>query len=405
MNFTTLEKTFNSGWTSAFARESIQSFKKVGLPHSKLEPWRYTPIAKEFDSFDFAAGSLRESKKFKNRLYFQNGRFNFEASSIPEGVEIKPISELSEMEFISFIQAIPARENPLLSLGAASLSGACFIKITKNLKGPLTIIFEAFENEKISQPIILVETSKNISATLFEKHISDCIHFENRTLKMSVSEGSHITHLISTVLGNETIFNTNTHVDVKKDATYTNFLITLAGKMVRHNLDIRLSEHGAHTSSFGLYALNNKEHVDNYTFIDHACEETTSEQLFKGILDNQSKGIFTGKIHVAKNSQRINSSQLNKTLLLTKTAQSHSQPQLEIFADDVKCSHGSTTGQLNPEEVFYFQSRGISEKKAKILLSQAFVNDILLKIKDKTLTQELSEYCFDKFSQLDLGVI
>jgi len=154
----------------------------------------------------------------------------------------------------------------------------------------------------------------------------------------------------------------------------------MKGKLNRKNLTLNLNEAGANGESYSLFLTNGREHSDINTAINHKAADTTSDQMAKGILDGESKGIFTGLIHIFPKSQRVASAQLNKNLLLSKKAQLHSQPQLEIFADDVKCSHGSTTGQLSDDEVFYFQARGIPADKARTLLAHGFGMEIVQKI-------------------------
>jgi Fe-S cluster assembly protein SufD len=141
-----------------------------------------------------------------------------------------------------------------------------------------------------------------------------------------------------------------------------------------------LNNSGANAESYALYMTEGKEHTDINTMINHKAADTTSNQVAKGIVDGESKAIFTGRIHIFKDAQRVASGQLNKNLLLSKKAQVHSQPQLEIFADDVKCSHGSTTGQLSNDEVFYFQTRGIPQERAKSLLAYGFGLDVVMQI-------------------------
>jgi Fe-S cluster assembly protein SufD len=184
--------------------------------------------------------------------------------------------------------------------------------------------------------------------------------------------------------GNDSNFShAETQVTLKKDARYRNVLLHLSGKLNRRNVNIDLWESGAHAESYNLYLTDRTEHSDISTQVQHRAADTTSNQIAKGILDGESKGIFTGKIHIHPKAQRVASGQLNKNLLLSKKAQAHSQPQLEIFADDVKCSHGSTTGQLSPDEVFYFQARGIPADKARTLLAHGFGLEVVMKIQNE----------------------
>lgn len=179
---------------------------------------------------------------------------------------------------------------------------------------------------------------------------------------------------------------------VEKDASFESCALHLGSLFSRYNVDIALMGEGAYGSANGVYPLTDKQHCDTYSHIHHFAPHTLSGQLYKGILNDESHGIFTGRIHVHKDAQQINSEQLNKTLLLSPKAHSHSRPQLEIFADDVKCSHGSTTGQLNPDEIFYLQSRGIDPRKGAKILAHGFAYDVTHKLKSPWLKTKLTPY-------------
>jgi Fe-S cluster assembly protein SufD len=152
---------------------------------------------------------------------------------------------------------------------------------------------------------------------------------------------------------------------------------------------VNLTETGSHAESFNLYLTGDKEFSDISTVINHQIHDTTSQQLTKGILGGDSKGIFTGKIHILPKAQKVQSGQLTKNLILSKKAQAFSRPQLEIFADDVKCSHGSTTGQMSAEELFYFEARGIPESKAKNMLAFGFGHEIVFKISNSLVKNKI----------------
>lgn len=184
----------------------------------------------------------------------------------------------------------------------------------------------------------------------------------------------------------------------ENDSFFETCNLNIGAQFFRHHIDIALKGEGAHAALCGVYNLNGNQHSDTTSIIHHFSPHTTSRQLYKGILDGESRGVFTGKIFVHKDAQLINSEQLHKTLLLSKSAHSHSQPQLEIFADDVKCSHGSTTGQLSDDEIFYLQSRGIAPEKASKILSQGFALDVLFKMEKPWLKKALKPYFEESLS-------
>ncbi|MFW6370755.1 MAG: Fe-S cluster assembly protein SufD, partial [Bacteroidota bacterium] len=183
----------------------------------------------------------------------------------------------------------------------------------------------------------------------------------------------------------------NGFVHQEKDSSVTHNVITLHGGTIRNNLEVNINGTGAHNNSFGLFLTDQGQHVDNYTNIGHLYPNCTSNQLYKGVLDDFSTGVFSGKIHVHKDAQKTAAYQRSSNLLLTDDARVRTKPQLEIYADDVKCSHGATVGQLDTNALFYLQSRGINKKEAKLLMMNAFTHEIISQIKVEALRQRISE--------------
>ena len=170
------------------------------------------------------------------------------------------------------------------------------------------------------------------------------------------------------------------HGQVRKNSSITTLLSHLGPQMARHNVYVELQDKNATANAYGLYELSQNQHCDCQTYIDHQSPYSYSEELYKGVLKDNSHGVFRGRIKIAQDAQKVEANQLNKNLILSKKARANSMPQLEIFADDVKCSHGSTTGQISEDEIFYLQSRGITAQKAYQLLVESFTKEILLKI-------------------------
>jgi Fe-S cluster assembly protein SufD len=386
------------GDLKVFSDSSFDKFNKIGLPNRKVENWRFTPVKSMLEDNSTWKSKTDFSKPSQNTISIENGKINFDNLQLDNSIEVSNI--LDKPELIQLINSFGNKaENPFRELSNGFIQETLYLKITKDLSEPIRVVYSG--DKSFALPKIIVETKANTSAQIYERFELTNSQIHSRIF-FNLEANSHIQHIVATTGSIDSIINTDNQAKVSKDASYSNIAITLNGDLIRHNLQIELNEHNANCQSFGLYALKGEQHCDNSTFIHHAHEETYSEQLFKGILSEKSKGIFTGRILVDKQAQRIDSSQLNKTMLLSKFAQSHSQPQLEIFADDVKCSHGSTTGQLSPEEIFYFQSRGISKTRAHQILSYAFANEILLKIKDDTIREEISNELFSKFSELSL---
>jgi len=184
---------------------------------------------------------------------------------------------------------------------------------------------------------------------------------------------------------------TNTWVRQERDSRCSHSTITLHGGLVRNNLNVKLDGEGAHTDALGLSLLDKQQHVDNFTVIEHLKPNCTSNQHYKVVLDDNSTGVFSGKIEVARDAQKTEAFQSNKSILLSDTAKMHTKPQLVIYADDVKCSHGATVGQLDEDALFYLQSRGISRDESRLLLMYAFANDVMSKIKEPALKDRITD--------------
>jgi Fe-S cluster assembly protein SufD len=189
-----------------------------------------------------------------------------------------------------------------------------------------------------------------------------------------------------------------TQVSQQTKSVYHNSTITLSGALVRNNLNVSLDGEYCELFMNGLYMLNGTTHVDNHTVADHRLPNSQSHELYKGILDEKSSGVFNGKIFVRQDAQKTNAYQSNKNILLSDTATMNTKPQLEIWADDVKCSHGTTTGALDEEPLFYLMARGISRQKAKSLLMYAFADDVLNKIKIEAVRALTEKIISDRIS-------
>ena len=249
-------------------------------------------------------------------------------------------------------------------------------------RAPIEIHFQNTEENQINLVIL--------SKVLNQQAIS--LHFDGKGqyhthLWGSLGPNQKLEHVIYQNLDSTSTFLLESHYNIPRDAHYSQVLIQKGAASARHNISASLTGENAQADLHGLYTPKNKTHVDNNSYIQHAAPHTYSRQVYKGILDDESKGIFAGIVKVEKDCLLIEAEQLNKNLLLSKKAQAYSRPQMEIDADDVKCAHGSTTGQLSEAELFYFESRGINREKARAMLAEGFAMDVLLKINDDLLRE------------------
>lgn len=343
----------------------MQTLNNIDLPTRKNEKWKYTNVSSFLDGRDFSN---------TNTTSADGGELIF-----------KPIDEATTV---------------LLKQMSSQLDDEYFYHLSNQENVFVTVIDKSFES-----PIMLSQnTSKNIhnvyiikksvSVNVFEeysKNSSDTTF--NITSSFFLEENANANFIQFSGSDDKKVIINNVRAYVSKNANFESIIASLGCKLVRNNINVKLTGENANTSVHGVYKLDGESHFDTNSYIEHASPRSYSHQLYKGIMDGRSHGVFTGLIKVNKDAQQINSNQLNKNLLLSKKAHCHSRPQLEIFADDVKCAHGSTTGQLSEEQLFYFMARGIPKDKARKMLASGFVNDVILKVKDL----KLREYLTHKF--------
>jgi Fe-S cluster assembly protein SufD len=399
-------------WAEEIRKKSLDAFKKSGFP-GKKEAYRFTNIEKFLSvaewqtpkhttANDSVALALESQSQYDNLVVFINGTLSKEYSrqkSPLADLVVEPVAQGLETEEKTWKGFTNFKDDELTHLHHAFLGEGIVIHAKKNAKTSLKVLSFITDENIFSHPTILVKTEKFADLTLFEEcySLNEKIYSQQFFTLVQVEAGAKVEHIQLVHENNTTNYLNTTEAKIQKDGVYRNVTLHLGAAMSRKNLAIELLESGAHAESFALYGLKGKQHSDISTQILHKAADTTSAQIAKGILADESRGVFTGKIHIFQEAQRVNSSQLNKNLLLSSKAQAHSQPQLEIFADDVKCSHGSTTGQLQDDELFYFQSRGIPADKARALLAHAFGNEILMKIENKQMREEINDRVLREF--------
>lgn len=387
-----------------YKSQQLNLFKEQGL-RMDPEDYKFTNLSKFFEglkSTDASSGkeSASETQNIPS-FVFQDGKL----ISSPEisGLKVFPLNEK-----LSEVQGILSSKNSLNHLHHSLTDHGLVIEVEKNIRVDSAVrILHIITQGEIKAPTLVIRMKAFSELSLLE---------EFRGLNQSYAEvseayaeleaGAKLEHLQLDLGQSESLHHGSTWAKVQRDATYSNFVFHLSGKLSRRNLDLRLLESGSHGESYNLFLTSDTEHSDINTVINHEAPDTTSNQIAKGILGGESKGVFTGKIHIHPKAQRVVSGQINRNLLLSQKAQIHSQPQLEIFADDVKCSHGSTTGQLSPDEIFYFESRGLPAEKARTLLAHGFGLEVVLKIKDLKLREYMGSKVMtalkDKFQLGDL---
>ncbi len=382
--------------------------EEKGLPTSKNEAYKYTNLSKILErNFGEFKGNLDSASDFKaiiptladNQLVIVNGVINEGLSSynLPIGVSINKLADITTEE-------INTNADAFLLLNTSSLRSGIAITIDKSavIEAPILLIHitDSSKNQAVVHPRVFISAGENSQATVAELFIGlgDSLSFTNTVTEISCANSSIFNYI---KIGNENenqLHVGNTHVNVNEKAVFNSVTVNFGGKMVRNNLHISLNGSYSEANLDGLYVTDNKEHIDNHTVVDHKVHNCNSNELYKGIMNGSSKGIFNGKIFVRPDAQVTNAFQSNKNILLSDNATINTKPQLEIWADDVKCSHGCTTGKLDKEQLFYLRARGIGEHAAKLMLLDAYANEVIERIKDKkirTFVQEILHHKID----------
>lgn len=396
------------------ATQELNNFKKInhdlflknGLKEAILDSYKFTNL-KLFLSSETKNNSTDdvvtpETTKNIPTIVFKNGKLE-SSDKLPEGVEVKSLKD----HFQEVSQYLD-NETAFANLHHSHMNDGLIIEVkekTEVLK-PIRIL-NLLTSSGVFAPTHFIFSKALSKVTIIEEnHGSKNDQTLLNETYIFAEKGSSVEHICLNQLGPNGTYHGSTKAQAKRDATVKSLIFHSEGKLTRSNLTLNLTETNANGETYSLFLTEGEEHSDINTVIHHLSPDSTSAQISKGILDGNSKGVFTGKIHIHPKSQRVSSSQINRNLLLSNKAQIHSQPQLEIFADDVKCSHGSTTGQLSSDELFYFEARGIPADKARTLLALGFGLEVVLKITNITAKDHVQNLIRKTLSEkFKLGVI
>ena len=415
MNLTTTEKNITSE-VSAFIQRRAQDisnpirksafefFQHVGLPAPKHEEYKYTPITRELEkNFSFrqlgTESSLKDVTDFlipdldANILVFLNGVYSPTLSVIISPSSQLQIENLEEalaagnVEAVAhFNQHINFKTDPFAAWNTADWKAGVFIRVPENTVVEKPIVIQYINDTTAAEVIAihrnLIIAEKNSELTVVEKFNSAGAgnHFTNHVNEFVISENAKLEYYsIQNDSGN--CYQVSQTEIYQKDASRVNtYTFNLQGKLLRTNLHLIIDGEGIESHMYGLYLLTGNTLADNHTVVDHKKPNSFTNELYKGVMDGNSKGVFNGKIYVRPQAQKTNAFQANRNILLSENATVNTKPQLEIWADDVKCSHGCTTGQLDEEALFYLRSRGIEKITARAMMLYAFAGEVTDKI-------------------------
>ena len=377
----------------------------MGIPTVKNEEWKYTRISGLFNKeYEFPLWPVNISEKDlnalrlpgyeqANELVFVNGVFSFPLSFIRSSeLIVLPLEEAASNEYKDIVTKNLGHSSNYLkdginALNTAFLQGAVFIHVKKGkiTEHPVYIynITDARSANIFSQPRSLVHISENAQVQIVETYTTIGLSesFTNQVMEIVVEKDAMVEYYKIQNDAPHTNQVSTTHFRQSGKSYIHTVVISLNGGIVRNNLNVVLEAEHCEAHLYGLYFPTGQTHIDNHTVVDNVKPNCESNELYKGILNDSASAVFNGKIFVQPNAQKTNAYQSNKNILLSESASVNTKPQLEIFANDVKCSHGCTVGRLNEEGLFYLRSRGIPEKIAKSLLVHAFAIDILEHIK------------------------
>jgi Fe-S cluster assembly protein SufD len=394
----------------AMRDRAMSFFKETGFPTTKEEAWRFTDIkpitsqvfnlSKKIEVGDSLKLQISE-RLFKNwqglQLVFIDGQYQGELSlvdkNLPENVVISDFKSLpkeNQNRLTSIIEKSPAKiDNAFTAMNSAFLHEGAWIEIPDNLNEKINIhilhFSTALVKNSVSLPRIYVKVGKNSSSYLIESHfgVDDQTYFSNIVADIELAENARLNHCKIQAESQSSFHMAHTYVHQSKHSEYQSCLFMSGAAIVRNNIHVILEGEQCETGLDGLYLGHKNQLMDNQTYIDHAQPHCHSREVYRGILADRAHGIFSGKIMVRPDAQKTDAEQSNSGLLLSEEAKIDTKPQLEIYADDVKCTHGATVGQLDEEAMFYLQSRGIGQQKARNMLIYAFAEEIVENITDE----------------------
>jgi Fe-S cluster assembly protein SufD len=396
--FEALSKERGRDKVHALRRRAFARFQDAGFPTTKLEDWRFTNVAPIARS---ALALARPTSNgvttadvgrlgFEKSLVFVDGHYRADLSAAPVGVSLAAVRDTIEF---------PGHEDApaLVQLNTAFLEDGACVEIDGELAEPIHVLFIGTDG-KACHPRNLFHVRRNARAEIIETYVSlgEGEHWTNAVGVVLVSENAELHHT-RLQLENEAAFHTsNVRVSQARDSRYTSNVVTLGGRLVRNDHTACLNGEGGVATLNGLFLTHGTQHVDNHTWIEHRVPHSESHELFKGILDDRSSGVFSGYIHVFQDAQKTDAFQASANLLLSEEAKVDAQPQLEIYADDVKCSHGSTTGQISEDALFYLRTRGLREAEARSLLVRAFARDVTERLTERAVRERVDRLLLER---------
>jgi Fe-S cluster assembly protein SufD len=425
-NFQTFEKSLNGEKTESFhqlRKDALSKFSSLNIPSVKDEEWKYTNISPVIKyNFNVLPPKVEVTPEIVGRylfdklehhlMVFVNGEFRKDLSKLnelPEQVEVTNLSAAIRKNHPALLKhfgkCAEDSDNLFTALNSAYTKDGAFILVPKNtvIKEPIHILFiNKAGNEKfITQPRNLFIAEENAQVFVIEHYASEDegIYLNNSVTEIFIGENAVLDHIKLQEESKKAFHIARMEVDQERSSNFSSHMISTGAEFSRNEFTTRFNGEGGESMLNGLFMIDGEQFFDAHTMIDHAKPNCNSHEHYKGILEDKAKGVFNGKVMVRPDAQKTNAFQENNSILLSDDAVMNSKPQLEIFADDVKCSHGATVGKLDEEAKFYLKTRGIGEESATAMLIHAFASDVITSIKIESLRDYLETIITNKFNQ------
>jgi Fe-S cluster assembly protein SufD len=397
--------------------QAADRFNTLGIPTTRLEEWKYTSLQQlarvdwQLDSRaprnaeNHTQSSASMHGKAIAELVFVNGNLaSSNALSDHPGIRVTPFAQASERELFQrhFSRYADYKEHAMTALNTALARGGAVIEIGAGtvVEGFIHLLFigDGSGGPVMSHPRNLIVVGRGAEVTVVESFVGHGTYFTNTVTEIVAGDGAVIDHVKLECESLDAFHIGTVQVHQERSSSVTARTMSIGGALARNETNVALAGEGASLTLDGLFVVNGRQHVDNHTVIDHARPHCDSLELYKGILDDSSRGIFDGRIIVRPDAQKTASRQTNHNLLLSETAIVDSKPTLEIHNDDVKCNHGSTIGQLDEQALFYLRARGIGEGDARSLLISAFASELVDRIKSEPVREEVRRLMYEKMA-------
>ncbi|MGH8671269.1 MAG: Fe-S cluster assembly protein SufD [Burkholderiales bacterium] len=411
-------------WLRDTRSAALERFNTLGFPTTRHEDWKYTSVAAlEKRAWKLADGDAEavaprmiEGLVFPeldcHLLVFINGSFQPDYSRInalPSGAVVSGLAGALECNAdsirVHLARYADYQDHAFVAFNTAFMGDGAYIALADNvtLLEPIHLLFitAGITQASLTHPRNLIVAGANSKATVIEHHVgfSEIDYLTNAVTEIVAAPGASIEHI---KLQQENLKGSHiatVQVHQERDSTVISHSVSLGAMLARVDLNFELHAEGCTSTLNGLYVAGSRQHMDHHTRVDHLKPRCTSREYYKGVLDGRARGVFNGKVVVHQDAQQTDAHQVNNNLLLSGDAEVDTKPQLEIYADDVKCAHGSTVGQLDEEMVFYLRSRGIDQESARSLLTYAFANDVLERIRLEALRVRLEQVLIARLPQ------